>query len=136
MNRPNASRPGAPEQLSGRRVLVVEDEALVGMMIEDMLADLGCVVVDVASSLAQALAVAEDPALALDGALLDLNLAGEKVYPVAERLAARGVPFIFSTGYAMAGIVDGYSHVPLLTKPFKPRALEEALLSLFGGPGA
>jgi len=126
---------GAPEQLNGRRVLVVEDEALVAMMIEDMLTDLGCVVVDVASSLAKALALAEDPALALDGALLDLNLSGEKVYPVAERLAARGVPFIFSTG-AMAGIVDGYSHVPLLTKPFKPRALEEALLSVFGGPGA
>lgn len=117
-------------------MLVVEDETLVAMMIEDMLADLGCVVVEVASTLSEALSLADNADLALDGALLDLNLAGEKVYPVAERLAARGVPFIFSTGYAMAGIVDGYSHVPVLTKPFRPHALEHALMTVFGGLGA
>ena len=117
-------------------MLVVEDEALVAMMIEDMLADLGCVVVEVASSLARALALAEDCDLALDGALLDLNLAGEKVYPVADALASREVPFIFSTGYGLAGIVDGYGDVPLLTKPFKPRALEDALTAMFGRNGA
>lgn len=127
---------GSAAPLAGRRLLVVEDEALVAMMIEDMLGDLGCVVVEVASSLAQAMALAEDPALALDGALLDLNLAGEKVYPVAERLAANGVPFVFSTGYGKAGIDAGYGHVPVLAKPFKPRALEAALLSALSGPGA
>jgi CheY-like chemotaxis protein len=126
----------ASTPLAGRRLLVVEDEALVAMMIEDMLADLGCVVVEVASSLTQALAFADDPALALDGALLDLNLGGEKVYPVAERLTAHGVPFVFSTGYGKAGIEAGYGHVPVLAKPFKPRALEAALVSAFSAPGA
>lgn len=117
----------ATEALSGRRVLVVEDEALVALMVEDMLSDLGCVVVDVAGTVERGLSIASDPNLALDGAVLDVNLGGEKVYPVAEALAARGVPFIFATGYGLAGISPRFSHVPALAKPYEPRALETAL---------
>jgi len=113
--------------LTGMRLLVVEDEALVAMMVEDMLTDLGCVVVDVAGTVSRGLTVVGDPGLALDGAVLDVNLGGEKVYPVAEVLTARGVPFIFATGYGISGIAPAYAHVPALAKPYETRALESLL---------
>jgi len=119
--------------LTGRRLLIVEDEALVAMMLEDMLESLGCVVVDVAGSVTQGLALLGDAAIGLDAAVLDVNLGGEKVYPVAEKLSASGVPFIFSTGYGLAGIAPGFAGVPALAKPFRPQALEAALLSVLGG---
>lgn len=113
--------------LSGLRLLLVEDELLVAMMVEDMLIDLGCVVVDVAGTLSQGLALVADTALALEGAVLDVNLGGENVYPIAEVLAARGIPFIFATGYGIAGIAAAFSHVPALAKPYSPPALERLL---------
>ena len=113
--------------LTGMRLLLVEDEALVAMMVEDMLTDLGCVVVDVAGTVSRGLTVVGDPGLALDGAVLDVNLGGEKVYPVAEMLTARGVPFIFATGYGIAGIAPAYAHVPALAKPYESHALETLL---------
>ncbi|HZZ35245.1 MAG TPA: response regulator [Caulobacteraceae bacterium] len=116
--------------LAGRRLLIVEDEALVAMMLEDMLAGLGCVVVEVAGSVSEGLALAGDASLALDAAVLDVNLGGEEVYPVAEKLSAGGVPFVFSTGYGVAGIAPGFARVPALAKPFTPRALASALLSV------
>ena len=118
--------------LSGLRLLLVEDETLVAMMVEDMLADLGCVVVDVAGTLSRGLALVADQGLDLDGAILDVNLGGEKVYPVAEALAARGVPFIFATGYGTAGIAEDFSHVPALAKPYESRALARMLTSALG----
>jgi CheY-like chemotaxis protein len=114
-------------KLSGLRLLVVEDEALVAMMIQDYLADLGCVVVGVAASVAKGLAAIEDKASILDGAVLDVNLGGEKVYPVAERLVERGIPFIFSTGYGLAGIAPDFARIPTLSKPFAPRDLAAML---------
>ncbi len=114
--------------LSGLRVLLVEDEAMVAMMVEDMLTDLGCVVVDVAGTVSRGLALAGDEAVELDGAILDVNLGGEKVYPIAEALATRGVPFIFSTGYSLAGIASAYAHVPILPKPYEQEDLEEQLV--------
>ena len=116
--------------LTGARLLLVEDEAIVAMMIEAMLTDLGCVVVDVAGTLLHGLALVESTAGALDAAVLDINLGGEKVYPVAELLAARGVPFVFSTGYGLAGISSDFAGVPALAKPYTPYALEKALLSV------
>ncbi|HEX6011198.1 MAG TPA: response regulator [Geminicoccaceae bacterium] len=83
--------------LSGRRVLVVEDELIVAFLLEDMLAGLGCAVVGPAARVDQALALLD--AEAIDAALLDVNLNGHKSYPVADALAARGVPFVFSTAY-------------------------------------
>jgi CheY-like chemotaxis protein len=121
--------------LSGLRLLLVEDEALVAMEAEDMLTDLGCVVVDVAGTLARGLAVASDRMVELDGAVLDINLGGEKVYPVADVLLARGVPFIFASGYGAGGVALRYAHAPVLTKPYQPKALEERMAAaLSSGP--
>ncbi len=120
------------DALNGVRLLLVEDEAMVAMMVEDLLADLGCVVVDVAGTLSRGLALASDAGLPIDGAILDVNLGGEKVYPVAEALAARGIPFIFATGYGIAGISETFSHVPALAKPYEQRALERMLTSALG----
>ncbi|HTK36390.1 MAG TPA: response regulator [Caulobacteraceae bacterium] len=113
--------------LNGLRLLLVEDEALVAMEAEDMLNDLGCVVVDVAGTLERGLAVAGDPTVELDGAVLDINLGGEKVYPVADALLARGVPFIFASGYGAGSVALRYAHAPVLAKPYQPKALEERL---------
>lgn len=86
-------------QLKGLRVLVVEDEALVALQLEDMLADLGCAIIGPASRVCQALDLLGGQRV--DAAVLDLNVAGELVYPVADALASRGLPYIFATG-AMA----------------------------------
>ncbi|MDB5425297.1 MAG: hypothetical protein JWQ29_2713 [Phenylobacterium sp.] len=118
--------------LTGLRMLIVEDEALVAMMVEDMLEDFGCVVVDVAGTLSRGLAAVANIELALDGAILDVNLGGDKVYPVAEALAARGIPFIFATGYGIAGISENFSHVPALAKPYESRDLEKTLTTVLG----
>ena len=121
----------APHALAGRKILIVEDEAMVAVMIEDMLEALGCVVVDVAGAVRAGLAVADDEQIVLDGAVLDVNLGGgEKVFPVAMRLAARGVPFIFSTGYGAQGIETPFAQAPVLAKPYASAELEEALTSV------
>ncbi len=104
--------------LNGKRVLLVEDEALVAMLVEDMLADEGCEVAATASRLGEALALAGDPGLEIDIAILDVNLAGEPVFAVAEVLAKRGVPFAFATGYGAGGLPDGWKSRPTLQKPF------------------
>ena len=116
--------------LNGLRLLVVEDEAMIAMMLEDMLDTFGCVVVDVAGTLAKGLALVTNESLSLDGAILDVNLGGETVYPVAERLTARGVPFIFCTGYGLAGLAANFSHVPTLAKPYMREDLENLLVSV------
>jgi CheY-like chemotaxis protein len=115
------------DPLTGLRLLVVEDEALVAMALEDMLDDLGCVVVDVAGTLARGVALAAE--LAIDGAILDINLGGEKVFPVAERLAERGVPFVFCTGYGLAGVPDDFAKAPTLAKPYDQHQLHDLLIS-------
>jgi CheY-like chemotaxis protein len=122
--------------LSGLRVLLVEDEAMVAMMIEDMLSELGCVVAGVAGTVARGLALADDPGLQIDGALLDVNLGGETVYPVAKALSARGVPFVFSTGYSTAGIEACFEHVPILPKPYESNELGAMLMLAMKRGGA
>lgn len=113
------------ERLSGLRVLLVEDEAMVAMMLEDMLGDLGCEIVGPAASVARALELAGDAAL--DGAILDVNVGGEAIYPVAEALTARGVPFVFTTGYGATDIDARFAGAPALQKPFSPPSLYDAL---------
>ncbi len=123
-----------PTPLSGLRLLVVEDEAMIALMIENMLDTLGCVVVDVASTLSQGLAIACNPTLQLDGAILDINLGGEHVYPVAELLRKRNVPFIFSTGYGRPGLATSFAAVPTLAKPYEAEDLEEMLVAVLCKP--
>jgi CheY-like chemotaxis protein len=113
--------------LAGRRVLLVEDEMLIRMLIEDCLADLGCELVDQASSLDEALEKAG--ALAFDVAILDLNLDGQPTFPVAEALLERGIPFVFATGYGASAVPPPLQKVPILHKPFDQRDLERALRS-------
>jgi CheY-like chemotaxis protein len=115
-------------RLSSRRVLLVEDEMLVVWLLEDMLAELGCAVVGPASNVNQALAMidAED----IDVAVLDVNLNGQMSYPIADALAARGVPFVFSTGYDKDTLQDGYRTVPVLQKPFHRSELSDTLANL------
>jgi CheY-like chemotaxis protein len=105
------------KMLSGRRILVVEDEMMVLMMIEDTLADLGCETVTAAATVDGALALIETQVF--DAAMLDMNLNGSKSYPVADALAARDVPFVFSTGYSGHDMRDGYRDRPMLRKPFQ-----------------
>jgi CheY-like chemotaxis protein len=119
----------ADKSLYGFRVLVVEDETLVAMMVEDLLMDLGCTVVDVVGTLPAALGVVTNESIILDGAVLDVNLGGDKVFPVAEALQARGVPFIFATGYGIAGIEERFRRSPVLGKPYDGSSLETALTS-------
>ena len=115
--------------LKGLRLLLVEDEMMVAMMIEDMLSELGCVVVEVAGSVSKGLALACNEALQIDGAVLDVNLGSETVYPVAEALRAKGVPFLFSTGYSTAGIEANFSGVPIVAKPYEKSLLERQLIA-------
>jgi CheY-like chemotaxis protein len=118
--------------LQGLRVLVVEDEALVSMLLEDMLADLGCEVVAVCSRVSQAAEAAADTSRELDVAILDVNVAGEPVTPVAEALAARGVPFVFATGYGAGGQPESFRDRPTLQKPFGMSEVEARLLEAAG----
>jgi CheY-like chemotaxis protein len=112
--------------LSGRRVLVVEDETMVAWLLEDMLADLGCAIVGPAARVNQALAMLD----AVDAAVLDVNLNGQMSYPVADALAARGVPFVFSTGYNKVSLPNSYQSFPVLQKPFDRLKLGDTLAKL------
>lgn len=114
--------------LQGLTILVVEDEALVSMLIETMLADLGCRTVWYASGVGEALELLRQRTP--DAAVLDLNLAGEPVYPIADRLARAGVPFIFATGYGREGLAPEWSETPVVQKPFERRDLAAALATV------
>jgi len=114
------------EDLQGLRVLVVEDEAAISLLLEDMLLDFGCVVVGPAARLATALDTVRRERL--DLAILDVNVAGEPIYPVAEALLERSVPFVFSTGYGSAGIKDAFRDRPVLQKPFAQHDLKQKLI--------
>ena len=115
--------------LQGLRMLVVEDEALVAMLVEDLLTDLGCVVVDVAGTLEDGLIAAQTAAPSIDGAILDINLGDAKVFPIAELLLAHGVKFVFATGYGRDGLDPRYAEHAVLAKPFRRDALEKALVA-------
>jgi len=112
--------------LKGLRVLVVEDEMLVSMVLEGMLDDFGCVVAASAPTVDDALS-AIDAQYPLDAAILDVNLGGEKVFPVADDLGSRGVPFLFCTGYGPADLADRYPGRPLLFKPYQAADLAAAI---------
>lgn len=105
----------------GLKVLVVEDEAAVAMLIEDMLEDVGCEIVASIASLGQAMRIA--PVVAADLAMLDVNIAGELVFPVAHRLQEREIPILFSTGYGTAALPAKFGACQVLAKPFSQAEL-------------
>jgi CheY-like chemotaxis protein len=119
--------------LVGRRILVVEDEMMIAMLVEDMLAELGCSVVGPAHALDTALDLALTE-IGIDAALLDVNLGGQPVFAVADALRAKGVPAIFSTGYGDAGLRDVDRGSPVLQKPFRAGDLARALNQALGVP--
>jgi CheY-like chemotaxis protein len=115
-------------------VLLVEDETLVAMLLEDMVADLGGTVVGSASRVSRALDLIGEEG-GIDLAVLDVNLGGENAFPVAEVLAERGVPFAFSTGYGSAGLPEPWRSRPTLQKPFTQTQVEAVLRQALGKSG-
>jgi CheY-like chemotaxis protein len=108
-----------------RRILVVEDELMIRMLLEDMLGELGYTVAAEAGRLDEALAAAKSAEI--DVAILDVNLNGQPILPVADALAARGTPFVFATGYGERGLPEPYRDRPTLKKPFQLEGLKQML---------
>jgi len=117
--------------LTGRRVLVVEDESLVAMLLETILEDMGCTPVGPAANIDDGLRMATDGEH-LDAALLDVNVAGRQVFPVAQALKDRGVPFVFSTGYGEGGLPEEWRGQATIQKPFTEAAVRDALMKAMG----
>jgi CheY-like chemotaxis protein len=111
-----------------RRILVVEDEFLIRMLLEDMLTDLGYELVGVAGRVDEAAEMAQTKEF--DLAILDVNLDGHDVYPVADLISKRGLPFMFVTGYGGRGLPDNYRGRPTLQKPFQMDELQRMLAQL------
>ncbi len=105
--------------------MLVEDESAVAVMVESMLESLGCVVEASAWRVPQALELAATRPV--DLAVLDINIAGEEVYPVATLLRERGVPIVFATGYGSAGLPEEFPNAPVIAKPFRSSDLEAAI---------
>jgi DNA-binding response OmpR family regulator len=122
------SAPRPRQELTGQRVLLVEDEALVAMLVEDSLQDAGATVLGPASTVDEALALIETGGV--DAAVLDLNLRGEPVTRVADRLEAMKVPFVITTGYGAECAAAQYVDAPMLQKPFDLARLTSALVAI------
>ena len=117
--------------LAGLRILVVEDELLVAMMIEDALRESKCEIIGPVGTIKAALAAVQRHTL--DGALLDSNLHGRAITPVAEELSARAVPFIMVTGYASSALdVEVVRTAPRIIKPFTDKLLAATMMEVFG----
>ena len=119
--------------LAGRRVLVVEDEMLIAFVVEEALKDHGAVVVGPEATLDAAMRLASTEAL--DAAVLDVTIRGGQVFPVAERLRERGVPFVLASGYGDWALPPSLRDQPRLVKPFGPQEVEEQVRALCAGPG-
>jgi CheY-like chemotaxis protein len=115
------SRPGT------KRILVVEDELMIRMLLEDMLRELGYTIVAEAAHIEAALEAANNADF--DLAILDVNLNGQPISPVADALAARGTPFVFATGYGERSLPEHYRDRPTLKKPFQMEGLQRLLQS-------
>jgi len=126
---PGSDRRAQP--LEDLRVLIVEDEFLVAALLEDTLAGFGCRVLGPASTVQEGLELIRTERV--EAAVLDVNIDGEPVFPVADALAAAGVPFIFATGYGRAGVADRHGERSVLEKPYESRTLRHALESAIRG---
>jgi CheY-like chemotaxis protein len=112
-------------QPAKKRVLLIEDEAIVAMLVEDMLDELGFEVAASASRLSEAVRLAQSETV--DLAVLDVNLNGERSYPVADALRARSIPFVFVTGYGADGLEERFALTPTMQKPFQLIDLKDVL---------
>jgi CheY-like chemotaxis protein len=110
------------------RLLVVEDEYLIRMLLEDMLADIGYQVTAAVGTVDEARQVAVSGVF--DAAILDVNLDGQEIFPVADILAGRGLPFLFVTGYGEASLPQAYRGRPALQKPFQAERLKATLAGM------
>ena len=115
----------------GARVLIVEDEIVVALFLEDLLAEFGYEVAGIVSHLDDAMGRPND----YDIAVLDVHLNGRNVFDFADRLAARGTPFVFATGYGARGIPDRHCARPVLQKPLRPDELKRALKEVVAEEG-
>ena len=117
--------PSQRDLVAGKRVLVVEDELMIRMLLQDMLTDLGYTLAGEAGRIDEALELAKEGDF--DIAILDVNLDGRPISPVVEVLIERGLPFVFATGYGLRGVPEPYRRIPTLQKPFQVEALAEAI---------
>lgn len=111
------------------KILLVEDEILVALVLEDSIEGLGHEIVATAGTVQHALDIVKQKRL--DLAILDVNVAGQHVFPVADLLAERGIPFCFATGYGKRGLKAPYQDCPVLMKPFTERQLAEMIARIF-----
>ena len=119
----SAMQPQSPTP--AMRILVVEDELMIRMLLEDMLGELGYTVAAEAARIEEALDAAKNADF--DIAILDVNLNGQPISPVADALVARGMPFVFATGYGERGLPEPYRDRPTLKKPFQMDGLKQML---------
>ncbi len=118
--------------LQGRKVMIVEDELLVAMLLEEALLEYGCEIVGPFSTVETALEAARD--VVAHVAVLDVNLRGQRVYPVAEMLESRGIPFLLMSGYGRDGVPPEHANWVACSKPFLPGDLVRALTELLPAP--
>lgn len=116
---------GTASPLAGRRILIVEDEMILALDLSDIVGAFGCTSA-MAARIGKALSLIE--AHTFDAAILDLNLGGEPVYPVADQLSRRGIPYVFATGYGAEGVLAAYRSNPILAKPYSRLDVETALI--------
>ena len=119
--------------LAGRRILVVEDDALIAMLIEDLLREHGAAVVGPVDDLDEAVRLAGEGGH--DLAVLDVNMSGRPSTALALRLREAGTPFVFATGYGRAGLPEGFADAPVLGKPFRDHELVQLLRAALAGAG-
>lgn len=123
----------AKAPLAGFQVLVVEDEAVVSMLLEEMLEELGATVVGPAARIDRALALLDDHGVRIDAAVLDVNLGGgADTFSLADIMQARGIPFIFTSGYHASVLPERLRGSALLRKPYRVDALRDMLARVLG----
>ncbi|MGI4794609.1 MAG: response regulator [Janthinobacterium lividum] len=120
--------------LAGLRILVVEDDMMIALHVEEALRDFGCIVIGPVGRLDVALQLASVEVF--DAAILDVTIRGGQVFPVAERLMSRGIPFVFASGYGDWALPDAFRNQPRLTKPFTIRDLEARVRAFSSAPRA
>lgn len=119
----------APRGLAGRRILIVEDSPVVAPFCAEVLDDLGCSVIGPAPNMAAARKLLDEEQI--DAAIMDVHIRGERVFPLCDLVAAKGIPFVLSSGYADWAMPEKWEDRPRLPKPYTIDEVEQALNALF-----